>query len=137
MLRFAIALIAALIVSGTAESADGALPGHRWHRAAAMLPPGLPRPHYRFRTTISYATPYVYRGSGPSVSVYESPGPWYAPAYAYVPYIAPLGGAPWLEGFSPLSGYYGSAYVYGPYYGDPNVGYWDRLPYACGVYGYC
>jgi hypothetical protein len=129
MLRFAIALIAALMVSGTAESADRPLAGHRWHRAADMLPPGLPRPHYRFRTTISYATPYVY----PRASVYENPGPWYAPAYAYVPYIAPLGGAPWLEGFSPLSGYYGTAY----FYGGPYVGYWDRLPYACAVYGYC
>ena len=25
----------------------------------------------------------------------------------------------------------------GPYYGGPYVGYFWRLPYACGVYGYC
>ena len=25
----------------------------------------------------------------------------------------------------------------GAYDGGPYVGYWDRLPYACGVYGYC
>jgi hypothetical protein len=49
-------------------------------------------------------------------------------------------GAPWLPGWSPLPGYYGSDYIYGydgPYYGAAYVGYWDRLPYACGVYGYC
>jgi len=29
------------------------------------------------------------------------------------------------------------SYAYqGPYYG-PYVNYWERLPYACGVYGYC
>ena len=39
-----------------------------------------------------------------------------------------------------LPGYYGAASGYdysGPYYGGPYVPYWDRLPYACGVYGYC
>ena len=25
----------------------------------------------------------------------------------------------------------------GPYYGGPYTPYWDRLPYACGVFGYC
>jgi hypothetical protein len=135
MLRLTIALLAAVAASGTAESADRALARHRWHRAAVMLPPGLPRPHYRFRTTISYGTPYFYRRS-----VYENPEPWYAPDYAYVPYIPPLIGTPSLPGFSTLPGYYGSGYPYeydGPYYGGPYVGYWDRLPYACGVYGYC
>ena len=32
---------------------------------------------------------------------------------------------------------YGSSWSWynpGPYYGGP---YWNRLPYACGVYGYC
>jgi hypothetical protein len=138
MLRLMIALLAALAASGTAESADRALAPHRWHRAAAMLPPGLPRRHYRFRTT--YDTPYVYRRSGPRVTVYENPEFWYAPDYAYVPYIPPLIGTPWLPGSLTLPGYYGSSYSYeyeGPYYGGPYVGYWDRLPYACGVYGYC
>jgi hypothetical protein len=128
MLRFAIALLAALMASGTAESADRTLARHRWHHAAVMLPPGLPRPHYRFRTTISYGPPYVY----------ANPEPWYAPEYAYVPYIPPVIGTAWLPGFSTLPGYYGLGYTYeGPYYGASYVGYWDRLPYACGVYGYC
>jgi hypothetical protein len=49
-------------------------------------------------------------------------------------------GAPLLPGSSTLPGYYGRAFDYdyqGPYYGGPYVPYWDRLPYACGVYGYC
>ena len=43
---------------------------------------------------------------------------------------------PWERG-----GYnYGSPWDYynpGPYYGGPYEGYYWRLPYACGVYGYC
>jgi hypothetical protein len=139
MLRFTIAILFAMVISEPAASADRALARHRWHRTTVMLPAGLPRPHYRFRTTISYGTPYVYRGSGPRY-VYENPELWYAPAYAYGPYILPLIETPWLPGFSTLPGYYGSSYTYeyeGPYYGGPYVGYWDRLPHACGVYGYC
>jgi len=52
--------------------------------------------------------------------------------------IPPL--TPLLPGSSALPGYYGSSHSYeyqGPYYGGPNLSYWYRLPYACGVYGYC
>jgi len=116
MLRFAIALLAVAVAGGTAEGADRALPRHGWHRAAVMLPAGLPRPHYHFRTTISYRRPV------PTLSVYETPAVLYEPGYvdvADLPIRAPL---------PPLPGYY---------YGDPYIPYWDRLPYACGVYGYC
>lgn len=133
MLRFAIALLAVVVAGGTAESADRALPRqglhHRWHRAV-MLPPGLPRRHYDFRTTISYGAPHSYRRAVPRLSVYEAPEQLYAPEYVEVPYIRP-----W-----PVPGYYGSAYTWeyqGPYYGGPYAPYWERLPYACGVYGYC
>jgi hypothetical protein len=57
-----------------------------------------------------------------------------------VPYVPPLVGTPLLPGSSALPGYYGRAFDYdyqGPYYGGPYVSYWNRLPYACGVYGYC
>jgi hypothetical protein len=48
---------------------------------------------------------------------------------------------PWARG----GYYYGSPWSYyypGPYYGGPYYGeryFWDgwRLPYACGLYGYC
>ena len=144
MLRFTIAILVAMVASETAESADRALTRqgshHGWRRAAARLPAGLPRPHYNFRTTISYDAPYAYRRSGPRLSVYENAEVLYAPDYAHVRYIPPLTGTPLLPGSSTLPGYYGSAYSYdyqGPYYGGPYVSYWDRLPYACGVYGYC
>jgi hypothetical protein len=139
MWRFTIALLVATAASGTAESADRALARHM-HRAAARLPAGLPRPHYNFRTTISYGAPYGHRRSGPRLSVYETPELLYAPDYADAPYIRPWIGTPLLPGSSTLPGYYRSTYSYdyqGPYYGGPYVGYWDRLPYACGVYGYC
>jgi len=126
MLRFTIALLVATVASGTAESADQTLirhgSHHRWHRTAVILPAGLPRPHYRFRTTISY------QPSAPRLSVYENPRALYAPDYAEVAYIPRVIRT------------YGSIYPYdydGPYYGGPYVPYWDRLPYACGVYGYC
>ena len=141
MFRFTIALLFAMVVSGTGISADQAMARRSWHRAAVILPAGLPRSHYHFRTTISYGTPYTYRRFyGPRVSVYEAPELPYGPDYAAGPYLPPLIRAPLLPVASPLPGYYGSAYRYdyhGPYYGGPYVGYWDRLPYACGVYGYC
>ncbi len=57
-----------------------------------------------------------------------------------------FGDAPSSQGYSPQPmyqqqpGYYGNWHSYnyfGPYYGGAYVTYWDRLPYACGVYGYC
>jgi hypothetical protein len=48
----------------------------------------------------------------PRLSIYEAPAVLYAPMV----YVEPLWMAP----------------APGPY-----VPYWDRLPYACGVYGYC
>ena len=47
---------------------------------------------------------------------------------------------PILLGSATLPGYYGSNHSYeyqGPYYGGPNINYRFRLPYACGVLGYC
>jgi hypothetical protein len=122
MSRFIIAFLVAVATSGTAESADHALPRHGWHRTTVLLPAGLPRRHYNFRTTISYDAPYPYRrpNSHP-VYVYETPEVLFTPVYPEVPYML-------------------SPYTFddqGTYYGDSYVPYWDRLPYACGVYGYC
>ncbi len=129
MLRFTIAILLTMLASGTAISAERAIAPqgwhHRVHRTAVILPAGLPRPHYKFRTTISYGPPYSYL---------------FTPVYAEIPYLPPVIGMPLLPGSSALPGYYGSPYSYdyqGPYYGGPYVNYWDRLPYACGVYGYC
>ena len=116
MLRFMIVIFAAMAAIEPAASADRAVTHHGWHRTATILPAGLPRPHYRFRTTISYRAVRVQ--SGPRLSVYENPRLLYAPDYAEVAYIPRAIRAPILPD--------------GPY-----VPYWNRLPYACGVYGYC
>ena len=144
MLRFAITVLFAVVASETAEGADRALTHkgshHGWRRTAVMLPAGLPRAHYNFRTTISHDARHAYRRSGPRLSVYENPALLYAPDYTEVRYVPPRIGVALLPGSSTLPGYYGSTYSYdyqGPYYGGPNVPYWDRLPYACGVYGHC
>jgi hypothetical protein len=116
-------------------AADRTLIRHSRHRTMVILPPGLPRPHYNFRTTISYEVPYPHPHR---YDAYEEA--LFTPPYVGVAYVAPRFGAPLLPGASTLPGYYGSAYGYeyeGPYYGGPYVSYWDRLPYACGVYGYC
>ena len=57
-----------------------------------------------------------------------------------VPFAPGVNGTPLLPGSSTLPGYYGTSHSYsydGPYYGGPYEPYWNRLPYACGVYGYC
>ena len=107
-------------------------------RAASNLPPGLPRPHYKYRTTVgpAAAPPYVRRGRTLVVVEEESPGVLLAPLAAY----APRFNTPLLPGSATLPGYYGTTHSYsydGPYYGGPYEPYWNRLPYACGVYGYC
>ena len=62
-------------------------------------------------------------------------------AYRSVEYSAPIIGfnllpdPPWARG----GYYYGSSWSYyygGPYYGGPTV-LGGRLPYVCGLYGYC
>jgi hypothetical protein len=136
MLRWTMPLIAALVAVGTsASAADGTLVVKRGaYRAASQLPPGLPRAHYRYRTTVA---PPTYRRD---VVVVDEPEVLFTPSSGYVPYFPPVVGAPLLPGSSTLPGYYSRAFDYdyqGPYYGGPYVPYWDRLPYACGVYGYC
>jgi hypothetical protein len=64
----------------------------------------------------------------------------FTPSDGSIPYVRfpPL--TPLLPGSATLPGYYGSIHSYeyqGPYYGGPYTSYWNRLPYACGVYGYC
>ncbi|WP_061027004.1 hypothetical protein [Bradyrhizobium sp. CCH5-F6] len=55
-------------------------------------------------------------------------------------YVGNLPGTPLLPGSHTLPGYYGRPWSYdyqGAYYGGTQVDYFWRLPYACGVYGYC
>ncbi|MEH2527361.1 MULTISPECIES: hypothetical protein [unclassified Bradyrhizobium] len=110
-------------------------------RAASKLPPGLPRTHYNYRTTVAPAAAprYVRRGRTLVVEE-EDPDVLFTPVDV-VPYAPRVYGTPLLPGSSTLPGYYGTSHSYsydGPYYGGPSYGpFWNRLPYACGVYGYC
>jgi hypothetical protein len=113
MLRFTIALLVATVVCETALGADQPVVHRGWRYAARQLPAGLPRPHYNFRTTISYGAPYPYRRK---FYADERPAVLVMPVFVPVPYLPVLIGAPVI-----------------PY----EYNYWDRLPYACGVYGYC
>jgi len=106
--------------------------------AAGQLPPGLPRAHYKYRTTVAPAAPlYVRRGRA---VVIEEETEVLFPPFGVVPFAPGVNGTPLLPGSSTLPGYYGTSHSYsydGPYYGGPYTPYWDRLPYACGVFGYC
>ncbi|SDK09345.1 MULTISPECIES: hypothetical protein [Bradyrhizobium] len=108
-------------------------------RAASNLPPGLPRAHYTRRTTVA-SPQYVRRGRQLVVVEEEDPDVLFTPV-GVVPYAPRVFGTPVLPGSSTLPGYYGTGHSYsydGAYYGGPQYGpYWARLPYACGVFGYC
>ena len=110
-------------------------------RAAGNLPPGLPHPHYKYRTTVAPAAAPLYVRRGRALVVEEEdPDVLFTPV-GVVPYAPRVFGTPVLPGSSTLPGYYGTNHSYsydGPYYGGPSYGpFWNRLPYACGVYGYC
>jgi hypothetical protein len=88
--------------------------------------------------------PNAYDGAG--VRVYRKAPPPYGrpvqvekdPDVLFTPTFPPH--TPVMPGSATLPGYYGSTHSYehqGPYYGSPSLDYWNRLPYACGVYGYC
>ena len=116
---FACAMLAAV----DARAADQAMAHPGAHRAARQLPPGLPRPHYKARTTVVYGAP-------PSVVVVREDD-----------VLISFPTTPLLPGSSTLPGYYGRAFDYnyqGPYYGGGGyLPYFFREPYACGVTGYC
>jgi hypothetical protein len=108
-------------------------------RAASQLPPGLPRAHYKYRTTVAPAAAPLYVRRGRALVVEEQVDLQFSPVNP-APYAPRLFGTPLLPGSSTLPGYYGTSHSYsydGPYYGGPYTPYWDRLPYACGVFGYC
>jgi hypothetical protein len=83
--------------------------------------------------------PYAGRRAPPPVYVTAPPPP---PVYVEDPALIMPPTTPILPGSSTLPGYYGRPFDYyyqGDYYGGPydGPGYFWRLPYACGVYGYC
>ena len=62
MLRSSLSSVFLITMIGAAFAADQAPPryAHRdYSYRAAGLPVGLPRPHYRYKTTITYEAPYA------------------------------------------------------------------------------
>ncbi len=107
-------------------------------RAAGQLPSGLPRMHYKYRTTVAPGAAPLYVRRGRAVVVEEESLDLPLISGGIEPYAPRIFGTPLLPGSSALPGYYGTTHSYsydGPYYGSPS--FWNRLPYACGVYGYC
>ena len=143
MLRLIVPCLAAVFAIGAAAAAEAPVaPKRATVRAASQLPPGLPRANYRYRTTVAPAAAPLYERRGRQVVVVaEEPDPdvLFTPV-GVVPFAPLVNGTPWLPGSRTLPGYYGTDHSYsydGPYYGGPYEPYWNRLPYACGVYGYC
>jgi hypothetical protein len=124
MLRYATLILFAIAASSAAFAADQTAPAKR--HVAAQLPAGPPRPHSNHKTTIVYGAP------PPVASAVRDPDSLISPM---------LPTTPILPGSSTLPGYYGRAFDYdyqGAYYGGgPYPSYFFRLPYACGVLGYC
>jgi hypothetical protein len=141
MLRWIMPCLVAVFAIGTADAADGPNASKRAaHRAASKLPPGLPRAHYKYRTTVAPAAAPLYVRRGRQLVVADEPDPdlLFTPV-GVVPYAPRVYGVPILPGSVTLPGYYGTSHSYsydGPYYGGPNTPYWSRLPYAGGVFGY-
>jgi hypothetical protein len=120
MLRWTFALLLTLTAGSAASAADQIAAPHPKRHSSARLPAGLPRPHDDDRSSIvEGAPPTAERDSDALISMPTTP---------------------LLPGSAALPGYYGRAFDYsyqGAYYGGPNPGYFFRLPYACGIYGYC
>ncbi|HLG84246.1 MAG TPA: hypothetical protein VKY22_24830 [Bradyrhizobium sp.] len=125
MLRAALFTTLAIAAIGPCFAADQIATPHVRREARGALPPGLPRVHYKARTTV------VYQPAPPPVVVVENDPD----------VLISVPSTPILPGSSTLPGYYGRAFDYhyqGPYYGDNSYpSYFFRLPYACGVTGYC
>jgi hypothetical protein len=119
MVRWAMPFLTTCFAVGSAVAAD------------------LPDSRYPSGPGVYYKSPPVH---GRRVYIEETQDLLFTPTDGSIPYIPPLIRAPLLPGSATLPGYYGLANSYdypGPYYGGPEVSYWNRLPCACGVYGYC
>jgi hypothetical protein len=125
ILRWTLAALFAMSALDNALGADKVVTPHAKRHTRVILPAGLPRPHYDYRTTVVYA---------PAAPVYVEDPPLISPPTT-----------PILPGSSTLPGHYGRPFDYyyqGAYYGDDGsspgyTSYFFRLPYACGVTGYC
>lgn len=75
-------------------------------------------------------------------AIFAEPAEAYPPAYESAAFPGPI--IPYTNLPDPVwnrgGAYYGSSWSYynpGPYYGGPYSPSFIRLPYVCGLYGYC
>ena len=143
MLRWMMPFLVAMFALAPEAEAAGPSGKAAARRAAKQLPPGLPRPHYKFRTTIAPATPTPYARA---VYVADGPEVLFTPWDGYVPYVPPAVDVAWLPGYPAWSGNGGLPIDYdyqAPWYAGPDIGHWNRPPYGHGNacsrfgYGYC
>jgi hypothetical protein len=112
-------------------------------RSEAMLRWTLPVLLGVFVNSTAFGADLLYyktrRGYALPPQVYAPTPP--PPVYVEDPALISPPTTPILPGSSTLPGYYGRPFDYyyqGAYYGGgPYPSYFWRLPYACGVYGYC
>jgi hypothetical protein len=127
MLRIATLILLTLALADSSFAADQVVPSPK-RVERPNLPAGLPRAHYSYRTTIVKA---------PARQVYVEPEP--EPLISSFVWTTPL-----LPGSYTLPGYYGRPFdyyyqgaYYGGEYGNGYQTYFVRMPYTCGVIGYC
>jgi hypothetical protein len=116
-LFFAIAMTGVAVVPEEAVAVDGGL--HRNAGKRGLLPAGLPRAHYKYRTTIVSGPPVPYDAR-----------PYAYGRYGYAPYINSYGipAAIVVDPVDPAT-LWRQPYPYGtPYY---------ATPYSCFYYGNC
>jgi hypothetical protein len=116
-LFFAIAMIGTALVPDETVAADGGL--HRKAGKRGLLPAGLPRAHYKYRTTIVSGPPVPYDAR-----------PYAYGRYGYAPYINSYG-IPAAIVVDPVDP---ATLWRQPYpYGTPTY----ATPYSCFYYGNC
>lgn len=122
MLRWMMPFLITMLAIPTTAEAAGPAGKAAARRAASQLPPGLPRAHYRFRTTVAPAAPYRS-----AQSLVDGPDVLFTPSTGYVRYIPPAVGVAFL----PVE--YGV-----PWYAGPDVTYWNgwSYGYGCGLNSY-
>jgi hypothetical protein len=115
-LSFAMAMAATAVVPDEAVAADGGL--HRNAGKRGLLPAGLPRAHYHYRTTIVSGPPVPYDAR-----------PYAYGRYGYAPYINSYGipAAIVVDPVDPAT-LWRQPYPYGTPY---------ATPYSCFYYGNC
>ena len=130
MLRWMMPFLVAMLALGSTAEAAGPAGKAAARRAASQLPPGLPRPHYKFRTTVAPATPY------PSAqSLVDGPDVMFTPSPGYVRYAPPAVALVPEPVYVPWPGYFGPSVAYEyrlPRYSGPG----GRYAYRCGVNSY-